>query len=170
MRSFCDTAGREWKLDITVGAVKRVREQTKVLLPSLFDDQFAPLAELSADCVKLVEVLWAAIEPQAVEKSVTPDQFAEAMGGDSLRLATEALVRATADFFTSPEQRTVLHKSLDLILATAGEFAIQATTKATEILSNLDPAELASNCLDFAMSGQASPASTPIREPLVSST
>lgn len=170
MREFTDNAGRNWKLDINVGAVKRVRESTRIVLPALFDDSFKGLAELAADYIELVDVLWAACQPQAALAGVSAEQFAEGMGGDSLGKATEALARAVADFFTSPEQRQALHKALDLILETAGKMQTLTTQAATTTMENLDTDQLAQSCLDFVTSGQARPASIPIHAPLASST
>ena len=168
MRTFTDTAGREWQLNITVGAVKRVREATDVLLPSLFDDDLTPLGEFVADYIKVVDVLWAVCKPQADAIDINAEQFAESLGNDSLGKATEALVRATIDFFTSPEQRTSLHQTIDKVLATTNQVQILAGAKVTEMLTELDPAQLAQSCLDFATSGQASRELTPTLEPLAS--
>lgn len=165
MRSFTDTTGRSWNLTVTVLTVKRVREATDVLLTALFDDKCTLLAELSGDLIKLVDVLWVVCEGQAKEAGITPEQFAEGLGGDSLGQAGEALVRATADFFTSPEQRRALHKLLDTMTETARQF----TEKTAAMVDELDPSQLAENCLDFVTSGQAKPASTPIPEPLANS-
>lgn len=184
MREFTDTKGRVWKLDVTVAAVKRVREATTVLLPSLFDDSFAGLAGLAADYIKLVDVLWAMCAPQAASMQwtippinpgdepqavvgVNPEQFAEGLGGDALGKATEALARAVADFFTSREQRDAIHSALGMILETSGKVTTLTTQKATEAIASLDTDQLALSCLDFVTSGQAKQELTQTPEQLV---
>ncbi len=166
MREFQDTAGRTWTLDVTVGSIKRVREATNVILPALFDDNMKPVAELTKDYEKLVNVLWAMCSKQRPD--VDAEQFAESLGGDTLGKATEALVRATADFFTSPEQRAALHKMIDTILETAGKLTNLAGNRVAEILATVDTSQLAASCLDFVTSGQDKPALTQTREPLAS--
>lgn len=166
VRSFVDTAGREWNVDVTVATVKRVREGAGVLLTGLYENKCALLTQIGTDFELLVNVLWAACLPQAKQLAIGPEQFAESMGGDSLRLGMEALVRATADFFTSPEQRQTFQKLNDLVLGAAQETTNQAAVIATREMEAIDPAQLAKSYLDFVISGQESPASTQILEPL----
>ncbi|MEX2091388.1 MAG: hypothetical protein WD971_01860, partial [Pirellulales bacterium] len=64
-----------------------------------------------ADPVTLVDVLYVLILPQAEEKNVTDEQFASALGGDTLTEATTALLEALCDFFQEP-QRTFLRMVL----------------------------------------------------------
>lgn len=168
MHQFTDTTGRVWQLKISVGSVKRVREATSLLLPSMFDEGMKLLVLLTTDYEKLVDVLYAVCKPEADAAGVGPEQFAESLGGDSLQQAMEALVRATADFFTSPEQRTALHKMLDTLMTTDSKFRTIAAEQAAERLRTVDTEQLAQNCLDFVTSGQGSRESIQTREPLAS--
>ncbi len=166
MREFTDTDKRTWTLDVTVGSIKRVREATGLILPTLFDDGMKPLGEFTKDYEKVVDVHYAMCSRQHPE--VDPMQFADSLGGDTLNQATEALVRATADFFTSQDQRDALHKMIDMLLETAGKMTGLAGSRVSEALKNLDTTQLASSCLDFVTSGQASPELTPTHEPQAS--
>lgn len=157
MREFTDNNGRTWQISVTVGAVGRVRDATGILIPSLFDDNCRPLAELSADVIQLVNVIFCLCRKQAESSGVSADDFADALGGDALGAAGEAVVRATADFFTSPEQREAAHKALDKM----GEIARQWATKATEMVSELNATQVARNYLDCATNTPASSESTP---------
>ena len=157
MREFKDNSDRTWKLAVSVGAVGRVREATEVLLPALFDDNCKLLAELSADVVKLVTVIFCLCEKQAEAAGVSPEDFADALWGDALGAAGEALLRATADFFTSPEQRAAAHTALD----TLREVGKQVTLGTTEMVRNLDVSQLAKNYLGSATNTPASSALTP---------
>lgn len=165
-RKFTDTSGRTWNIHITVPLVSQVHRETGVLLTGLFANNLELLGQISTDLEKLVQVLWVVCERQAELRGVGPEQFAESLGGDAIGDAQEALVRATADFFTSPEQRAAANAMLDKINETASKY-----TKATESkIQTLDANQLAENCLNFAMSGQASRESTQIKEHLVNST
>ncbi len=168
MRSFADTQGKEWNVDITVAAVRRVRDATGILLTSLYEDKCKLMQTLSLDVVLLVDVLWGICRPQAELVGVTAEQFGESMGGNSLATAMEALVRATADFFTSQEQRDAFQKINSVILETSKETTKQASRKVTEAMDHLDPSQLATSYMDSVTNGLASPVSTPTPELLAS--
>ena len=179
MRGFKDQQGRTWSISVNLRSVKNVREQCDILLTALFDDGAKLLQELSHDYVKIAEVLWILCEGQAADKKwsktvdgksqekvgVTPDEFGESLGGDSLGEAVEALVRATADFFTSPEQRRVLNKTIDMMMSTG----VHAVMMVETMVDEQNPESLAQNFMDSATNGQESPASTQTTEPLANS-
>jgi hypothetical protein len=160
MRSFTDTKGREWSVDITVAAVRRVRDATSILLTSMYENRCSLMEKLASDVVLLVDVLWATCKPQAAEAGITAEQFAEAMGGNSLASATEALVRATADFFSSQEQRDAFQGINNAILDTSKATMQQASKIVTEAMEQVDPSQLATSFLGSVMNGQELPEST----------
>lgn len=160
MRKFTDLKDREWTIDLTVLSVRDVYTATDVLLTGLWADDGKLMAELSTNVLKLVDVLYVLCRKQAETAGVSEDEFAESLGGDSLGEAGEALVRATADFFTSPEQRAALHLAMDKMK----EAGTAATTMATKIVGEADANQLAKSFLDSAMNSLESPASTPTPE------
>jgi hypothetical protein len=108
MPSFKDTNGREWLVTLNVAQVKRVRERLGLNLADLHQGNL--LVRL-ADPVTLVDVLFVLVQPQAEEASVTDEQFASALGGDTLSSASTALLEALCDFFPQPT-RLMLRKVL----------------------------------------------------------
>ena len=117
MKSFIDNKGRTWMLEVTVATVKRVRGLCKVDLNSIIelDKNNKPSAELlerlSSDPVLLVDVLFAVCKPQADKLGITDEDFGEAMAGDAIEYATNALLEEIIDFF--PEaKRLVMRKIL----------------------------------------------------------
>lgn len=110
MQSFRDSQGRLWDLSVTVAAVRRVKALTGVDLYALLEDGFGPLADLLSDPCKLADVLYAVCRPAAEERQVTDEQFGEALAGDVLDAASEALVQAVIDFFPQPEGREHLRR------------------------------------------------------------
>lgn len=108
MPSFKDTNGREWLVTLNVAQVKRVRERLGV---NLADLQEGNLLVRLADPVTLVDVLFVLVQPQADENSVTDEQFAASLGGDTLSAASTALLEALCDFFPQPT-RLMLRKVL----------------------------------------------------------
>lgn len=155
MRTFKDNAGREWRLEINVASVKRVKEGADVLLTKLFESNCEAYAALFEDVCKLVEVLWCLCEKQADELGVTPEQFAEGIAGDSLADAADALGRAVVDFFPNQDQRNAIHALMDK----AKQGTDLMMSKATEAIENLSPSLLANGGLQSVSSGQESQAS-----------
>lgn len=153
MRKFTDTFGREWELDVNVGSIKRVRLATGIVLPALFDNKLEGFAELSTDYEQLVNVVWALCHKQRPE--IDGEGFAEGMGGDSLFTATEALARAIADFFTSPELRKSYHKLVDLIFEASGKMQDLQANRMDTAMGTIDTSQMAASCLDSVTNGQA---------------
>ena len=130
MRSFTDNKGRTWSLEVTVATVKRVRALCKVDLYSIveLDKNNKPSAELlerlSSDPVLLVDVLFAVCKPQADKLGITDEDFGEAMAGDAIEHATNALLEEIIDFF--PEAKRVV---MQRILSASRRFSDAARKK-----------------------------------------
>lgn len=104
MHAFKDSEGREWQVSITVSAVKRVREIVGFDLVAATEGQ--QLAELAQDPVRIVDVVYALCKPQADERGVKDEAFGEAMAGDAIDAAVEALLEELVNF--SPSRRRPL--------------------------------------------------------------
>ena len=130
MKSFTDNKGRTWTLEVTVATVKRVRALCKVDLYSIveLDKNNKPSAELlerlSSDPVLLVDVLFAVCKPQADKLGITDEDFGEAMAGDAIEHATNALLEEIIDFF--PEAKRVV---MQRILSASRRFSDAARKK-----------------------------------------
>lgn len=106
MHSFKDNAGREWFLKGDYLTYDRVRAATGVKLYDITTEDRASLTQL-ADPMTLGAVLWTMIEPQAVERDVTPEGFYGAFDGTVAHEAHDALVSEMI-FFCHPNQRAYL--------------------------------------------------------------
>lgn len=171
MRKFIDLFGREWVFEVNVGSVMQVKQQNDLLLPSLFDDELKPMTTFLKDVIKVVDVMWTLVEPQAkfmkwkrpvqtengqtLEDAigVSPIEFAQGLAGDTLEQATEALLRSVGDFFSSPEQREGALGILELMIKTGREFAKETV----DLINKIDPALMAKNCLNSVTNGQELP-------------
>jgi hypothetical protein len=107
---FKDLAGREWSCAITVATVKRVLERLKIDLMDVFKKGSQLQARLFSEPILLCDVLYTVLEPQAKSMGVTELQFAEAMGGDAMDGAVEALITGLHRFPRLPEIRAALQK------------------------------------------------------------
>jgi hypothetical protein len=150
MRTFKDTTGREWTLNVTTLTVKQVKNETGVLLTGLFSDGCKAIGDLSVDVVLLVDVIWCICKAQA--NGITADEFAASLGGDALGDAGTALMHSVADFFTSQDQRDGLNEILDKLEATGMEVVASMKQRIQEI----DTTQLAKSYTDYALSSQAS--------------
>lgn len=100
MRFFRDEHGHEWGLHIDVGTIARIRRDYAIDLSKVLASREA-IEELAGDVIKLVDVLWGLVEPQAKTAGITAEAFATRLLGDSLEDAANALIEAIIDFFPS---------------------------------------------------------------------
>ena len=159
MRTFKDSKGRPWTLDITVYAVRRVRAETEVDLYSLVDDKAAGLAKLVNDPVKLIDVLYCLVAGEAAVKNVSADDFGAAFSGDSLEAAADAFVGAIIDFFPNRQAR----ESLQKLMAKSRSLASTILTRAEREIAELDVEKAAEELMQSWINAPASSASTPDR-------
>lgn len=137
MATFRDGNGREWHINVTVADVKRVKEQTGLLLTCLVEDKLMPLATLVSDPVKLVDTVWVLIEPQAKAAGLTDEQFGQSLSGDSVDQMANAFMEALTDFFPKRQSamlKTLLTKQKDLQDALADRAEVELSRLTVEQL------------------------------------
>lgn len=103
MPRFTDNQGREWMVDINVTSIKRVRALTGVDLLDIKSEQ--TLQPLLGDPIALVDLVWAVCKNQAQELGVSDEGFGEALAGDAIAAATNALIEGLVGFSPSPRER-----------------------------------------------------------------
>jgi len=112
MRTFKDNQGREWTVEITVAAIKRVRGLAGVDLMEVLEGSNGLIERLVRDPVLLCDVIYAACKPQADERQVSDEMFGASMAGDAIEHATAALLEELVDFCPSPRDRANLGRVL----------------------------------------------------------
>ena len=121
MRTFRDTEGREWVLSLTLGSLRRIKASAGLDMLDLgqWDKQASnPFLRLSRDVVTLADTLCALCQTQMTERGISEDQFAEALGGQSIDDALIALVEEWSDFFRHARKETealILRRALDVM-------------------------------------------------------
>ena len=140
MAQFKDKNGTEWHVRVDVNVIRAVRSAAGVDLASIIGGDL--LGKLSEDPVLLVDVLYEACAMQARARNITPAAFAEAIHGQPVADATDALLEAIADFFPGPKG-----KLLRAMATTTRTMAEATDTKLTEtvlasgaVFSNVPPA------------------------------
>jgi hypothetical protein len=126
MQSFKDSENREWVLSINLATAEAL-EKIEFHIESALDGS---LFKELGDHRFLFKALWVLVEPQAQKKEVTREQFAAAIAGDVLRLASDAMVGAITDFFPHPGQRntirTLWQKGISFLDAEMAKIEAQA--------------------------------------------
>lgn len=105
MRSFKDRHGRAWVVELTVGAVKRVKALAGFDVLTIVTGGTEVFGEFLGDAVRQCEALYAICKPEADTAGVTLDMFLDAIAGDSLLEARDVLVEEITDFFPDPRTR-----------------------------------------------------------------
>lgn len=129
MFSFVDLENREWKLSITIGSVRQVKETLGVDLLGFPEI----LEKLSGDIYTLVNVLFVLVKPQADKLNVTDEDFGYALGGDVLEKAVDALMEELINFF--PQRRREL---LQKLKTKSKEYQETVLAKAEKQIESLD--------------------------------
>ena len=131
MKTFKDSEGREWPVAVNTTTAKRVRDLCNVDLLDVASDRGALILRIAADAVLLGDVLYAMCRTKAEERGLTDEQFGEAMDGDAVEAATEALLEELVDFFRG-RKRALLTKAL----AKANQYVDMAADKAEAFLES----------------------------------
>jgi len=172
MKTFTDNAGRTWTVLMNLDTAKRVKSLLDVNLLEADKGDPTPLQRLATDLMFICDVVYVAIKPQADKLGVTDVQFAEAMGGDAMLAAHNALMEELADFFRKAG-RTHLAKAIGLQTRTIN-LTIQALDRKVEAMTpealldqavKTDPSAVATAKADgsSSTSSPASSESTPAR-------
>ncbi|GEM_PF-946028 len=117
MREIVDGVGRTWKLAVSIGGVKRVRELLGADMLEMIDDRdeakrLAAVKRFTGDLVFAVDVIYVLLKPQAEKLDVSQEDFAETMFGEPMEKAFRAFVEEVVDFFRSPALRAALTAAL----------------------------------------------------------
>jgi hypothetical protein len=117
MQTFRDNAGRQWQLEVTVAAVKRVRLLNGVDLhrviarePKNPANPFPNLEEFFEDSIQVADVVWTLVESQAAAAGIDQESFGEALAGAALEAAAVALYNALGDYCPHAPTRHALKK------------------------------------------------------------
>ncbi len=102
MRTFKDSTGRAWTVEITVGSVQRARDLAGVDLldPGALNERGeALMTRLALDLILFGQTLYALCKPQADAAGLNDEGFAGLLSGETLRGAYDAVWDEWADFF-----------------------------------------------------------------------
>ena len=151
MKTFRDTADREWNIEINVTSLKRVKDLTGVDLTTLIKPNDETFKLLSTDMFKLFDVLVALMKPQLDQRNVSADAFGQALDENSVETAVSALLEGVIDFFQS-DKRAILRRALLKVTTAADKVRRQSLDDATKRVESADFDRI----IESAMSGTSS--------------
>lgn len=144
MPKFTDSHGQAWRIELTVGTIKRIRTTLGVNFAdplAAVDKGQPPISRLVTDIEFLVDVIAETCAGQMEERGLTGLDFAECLTGEVLKDAFHAFRESLSDFFTSlgrPEVVQAIERQTKLVrdgLAILGT-QVQAVNT-DEFLANL---------------------------------
>jgi hypothetical protein len=144
MRTFKDSSGRQWLIDLPFGEVLRVKSASEGrfnLLDPLHKVDGVEQIELvhSFDRLELFwELLWHLIAPEATRQGIDAEQFGLAMGPGELLLARAAFTSEWLDFFRQC-QRADAVTALEKTIKFAAAAQEMANRKLAEAMLGIDP-------------------------------
>lgn len=155
MAKFTDDLGREWRVAITVGDLRALRE-LGAHPDELLKDELKGLAALVGDPERLVGVLYALAHEQAERAGLAPEAFAAGFGGRACEAGADALIGALADF-SRGQRRAALTELAAKMKAVEARMA----ELVTETVRGLDVGALTAEVMRLASTSSAtgSPAS-----------
>jgi hypothetical protein len=123
MSAFKDSTGHEWQIEITVGSLSKVKNETGLNLAIASKDA-AWLEAVYGDPAKFAEILWSLCERQAKDANVSPEEFANRLTGPVIEAASEQLVVSVCDFFPRSAVAKAIRERFKKILTEADAKAV----------------------------------------------
>lgn len=113
MATFVDAKNREWKLSLTVGKLKSIRESSGIDLGKLLKNPEIFAEAMFAEPEEIGRLLWACCSEEGA--GIGESAFLEGIDGPTIERATEALLRAVVDFFPRSKIATILQGKIGAI-------------------------------------------------------
>lgn len=164
MATFKDAEGREWVIRLTLGSIDRVKREADVDF-GVINTPEGPrkLAAMFDNPATLAKVCYVLAHSQAEKAGVSPEQFAEAIDGDTLERMGEALNDEIVNF-SPTHRRDVMRAGLKKAQGTIQ----RAAAKAVEAIEAMSDEAIASVLATGGLTATASadtPEPTPTAEP-----
>lgn len=139
MHQFKDNEGREWSLAMNIAQAKRIKASIHL---DFVDDGFGAVQAIADSIGKAVDVIWLLCERQATERGLSDEQFGEALTGDVIDAALQALLEEITDFFP-PRHRGPMRK----ILSRMQEMTTRAAAMAERKMESQETTNLMTSIL-----------------------
>ena len=128
MHAFKDRTGRDWTLDMTCGRAAQIRAVTGVDVTNVTQPEPRCLMQMTEDPYLAMDVIWVLVEPQAQARGVSKAEWLDALTGNEMSEASEALQDEI--IFFSPDRHP--RKKVLLAAAEASRRVIDRAAKEQE--------------------------------------
>jgi len=141
MKIVKDDQGRPWQITVTAASALRVEQQVqaplerevpqpdgtttreRITTPFTIAEITSvtnTLTILRTSAIVTAQALWAIVQPQAVAKNISQDEFLDALSGDALEQMATALADELIEFFPAAQRPMVrsLRAKMDEVAAT----------------------------------------------------
>lgn len=141
MRKVTDVKKRVWEIQITVGTIKRIRDEFDINIYKIADGKL--FAILSDDLETLVNIFFLICEDQAKEADVSDIEFGKGFTGDIIAEFTNVFLEELVDFFP-PLKRPALKK----ILAKKAEVESRTGEKLIKKVDEIDSEKVVDTAME----------------------
>lgn len=131
--TFTDTEGRRWSFSVTLLDVANVKTHCGIDVLDLVSPDSEHLAALTADVVKLFEVMAVLLRAQLDDRKLTEEDLARAMDEQVAESASRAMFEAILGFFR-PTKAEPLRAAFKKVTAAADKLRDQAVAEANEAI------------------------------------
>jgi len=154
MAKFTDNTGHDWIVPVTYGSIERAQTFSgvnlcEVLTGELFD-------RLQWDDLLISKILWAICKPEADQAGISQQQFQEAIQGEPIDAATEAILEGLDGFF-SRRKRQIL-RDMRAMLREAEATRSKVTEKFRDTMGNLTEIGLGDTAITLPEPSESTPA------------
>lgn len=107
--TFRDNKGRDWNLDINIGHYLKIKSKLDIDLSETFSSENNWMARIAAheNIEDLLHILEIILEKELASKDLKLDDFYEAVDGEVIASATEALLEAVVLFLPAHKQKAM---------------------------------------------------------------
>lgn len=122
MATFADCKGRKWEIDLTWGALQRLKREIGLDIETLVPKPSEASKEVSlqafhdfvTDGERLFDAVWCACQSQAaaLTPAVDKEGFGDGFDGSTFVAAADAFTQALIDFFPNHLRKALLRKVL----------------------------------------------------------
>jgi len=143
--NFRDRQGREWTPRLTYLIVRNIKQRTGVSILEIADKTEGLVAAFDR-IENFSKVLFASVEREAAKASVTEDDLMDALDGELVEKASEALLDAIVEYFPERKKK-LLRKTWEKASEAVEKAEIKILEEAEKALDSL-PTETTLNMLE----------------------
>lgn len=141
MRSFTDSTGERWEINVTLGTRELLKNRCNVDIVAESGSSVSDLINaLIFDFAKFADLMFVILEKQREDKGISPQELAARFDGATVDNAQQAAVEAFCDFFLQSRRchrSTALRESLELLTMAVDKATEEVKEKSQTVKSSI---------------------------------